>query len=131
MNKDLELKIDGGDKLPLIKYLPLENKLIIKGRSIAEYINDFYMKMFNWLDLYMDHYIDNSININDKLNIIIELEYVNTPSIRMLVSLMKKLNHINCNIIWYYEEDDETMYDLAFDLMTVTNKTINLVPIYD
>jgi len=124
MKNSLDIKIKGTDRLPSIYYNSSTNTLSIIGRSVAEYVDDYYLNIFNWIDLYKDH------GPSHKLTIIVKLEYANTPSIKMLATFFKHIDNIDCDIEWYYEEDDESMLMLGEDLQEVTKRKFRLIEFY-
>ena len=119
-NKYLNLVIKGNSKLPEIKYILKDNKLYFEGRSIAEIIDDRYTKVLKWIDEYRTDKI---------LEVHFNLEYLNTTSAKMVSYLMKKLNNLNSEIYWYYEEDDEDMYELGLDYKSIIDKPFHFVEI--
>jgi hypothetical protein len=98
------IDIKGTVSTPAISY-NAENKLLIKGRSIPANEAKFYQPIIEWAG---------KVDI-DKLIVDINLEYINSGSTKMLLSLLKTLD-INTSIKklvikWYYEEGDEEAYE--------------------
>ena len=58
-----------------------------------------------------------------KFTLEIKLEYVNTSSTKVLLDFMKSIkdfyNSSNIFINWYYESDDEDMFDLGKDFESI------------
>jgi hypothetical protein len=105
--------------LEIVHILPTENSpevilnpvgiIKIKGRgmvvnktSVPEQIND-------WLDAYL-------LNPAETTDIIIAFEYLNSFSTTILASVLKQISLVLLHnkkfvIRWYYEEDDEDIFD--------------------
>ncbi len=101
-------------------YFEQDNKLlVISGRSIPENPEKIYGKIQDW--------IENYLNNNDDLDIDIRFDYLNSGSSKYLFYIIKHLSSLqkknkNIKVVWYYEEDDESMQELgeyisaAFDI---------------
>jgi len=94
----IELKATSGT--PTVQFGE-DGKLVIKGRSIAENVKDFYQFLRDWgLKLHIE-----------KLIIEVDLDYMNSTSSKNLLYFFKVLD-ANQNIgkivvNWYYEIGDE------------------------
>ncbi len=82
-----------------------DGKLLIKGRSIFTNDTNFYHPFIEWAT---------KVDVS-KLIVEINLEYMNSGSTKMLLSLLKTLD-INASIKklivkWFYEESDEETYE--------------------
>jgi len=76
----------------------------ISGRSLPEDASTFYQPMLDWIDKYAE-------KPQSKTVLIFKLEYFNTTSSKLILSLLNKLEEIhnnesNVHISWYYHEDD-------------------------
>jgi hypothetical protein len=83
----------------------------IEGRSIPENPGDFFDPLIEWLEEYFENPVKQT---NFELN----LEYVNSGSSKYLLGIFRilKKKHEegkNCQINWYYEEDDEAIFSLG------------------
>lgn len=82
-----------------------DNKLVIKGRSIPANEARFYNPLIQWAE---------KLTIS-KIDVDINLEYMNSVSSKMLLFLLKKLdgneNIKKLTIKWYYEAGDEATFE--------------------
>ena len=96
---------------PAVKLNPKEGHFLIEGRSIPEDPDIFYEPILNWMDEYF-------INPAQTTRIEIKLEYVNSGSSKYLLEFFRIIGknyqegHA-CQVIWYYEEEDEAIQDLG------------------
>lgn len=89
-------------------------QLVIKGVSIPENITNFYTPVINWIK-------ELESNMPSDINLIFEIEYINTSSTRAFIEIIKKVNLLKdkcktITIVWRYEADDEDNLDLGKDL---------------
>ena len=115
-------------KIEATKYSPMvelsdDGQMIIKGRSILEDPLAFFDKIIGWI----------KNNATKKFTLEIHLEYMNTSSSKLLLKLLKavkdKYNANEVYITWYYETNDEDMYDLAKDFETLICIPIDFVEV--
>jgi hypothetical protein len=82
-----------------------DGKLIIKGRSFPENVDEFYKSIFDLIE-----------EINSRvMTVDIDLEYINSASSKKILSLLKMLDKnpqiTDLTIVWRYEEDDEDILE--------------------
>lgn len=84
--------------------------LRIEGRSIPENPESVYNPLYDWVEEYFkgDGYL--------KVEII--LEYINSGSSKHLLEVLRRLKEYRdkgreLSITWFYEEDDESIFDLG------------------
>ena len=87
------------------------------GRSIPEDPKAFYRPIFNWIDKYIQ-------DTQQETSIIIRIDLLNTASLKCLLDIFIKLNKAFLNenkmkIEWYYDADDDDMYELGNDLKSI------------
>lgn len=97
-------EIEATNSTPSVIYKG-DGKLIIKGRSFPESVDEFYKALFDLLE-----------EINPSvMTVDIDLEYINSASSKKILYLLKMLDknpHItDLTIIWRYEEDDEDILE--------------------
>ena len=119
------LQIPGTKTTPLVDIQ--KGKIIIKGRSIPEDSAGFYNPV---LDACIK-YIETPVKHTD---ILIQLDYVNSGSKKLLTNLLSILekSYLQGNsfsINWNYDEDDEAMHDLGNDLKSIIKIPLNLISI--
>jgi hypothetical protein len=94
----IELKSTNGT--PVVHFGE-DGNLVIKGRSIAENVKDFYQTLIDW---------GGKLHIK-KLTVEVDIDYMNSTSSKNLLYFFKVLDnnkHIDKMIVhWYYEIGDE------------------------
>lgn len=121
------ITIEESSKTPYI-YMDADKGLIeIKGRSIPENSIEFYKPLINWLTEYSEQE-------QKTTQIKIKLEYFNTSSSKCILDLFKRLEQMYRNgwtieIYWYYDEDDEDMFESGEDYQSILTCPISLVEI--
>ncbi len=106
-----ELVIKKTPNTPSVILNPETGLMKIEGRSIPENPGDFFDPLIEWLEEYFENPVKST---NFELN----LEYVNSGSSKYLLGIFRilKKKHDegkNCQINWYYEEDDEAIFSLG------------------
>ena len=102
--------------------------LELRGKSIPEDANVFYLPIYNWLEEYTK-------NPAPKTVFNIQLDYFNTSSSKCLMDLFKLLHEIFKNkkgevmINWYYNEMDEDMLESGEDIKSLIFFPFNLISI--
>jgi hypothetical protein len=129
------LRIQATVKTPEVLFDPANNVFEIKGKSIPDNAEDFYMEILHWFDDYV-------ANPNDETVLKIDLEYFNISSSKRLLFLLYKLNELagtdkKVKVLWYYNESDEDMFEVGqdyafmvkvpFDFISYTLNESNLV----
>lgn len=107
------LYIESTEKTPLVHLDPTSNIFRISGKSIPSDAEAFYAPIIEWFDIY-------ATAPENKTTINIDLEYFNISSSKRLLFIMYKLNELSLNghnveLNWYYNEDDEEMYEVGQD----------------
>lgn len=102
-------------------------ELSIKGISTPHNVQKFYQPVFDWLREYKN-------SEPAKVNLVLEMEYLNTSSSRMFVELLLIVNSFktqrtDVKITWRYEEDDEDILDLGEDLRLSSKSEFDFVMI--
>ncbi len=95
---------------PGIVYYPAINKLEMIGRSIPENPELIYRRLDNWITQHFEK--------NGGLEILFQLEYINSGSSKYLYEILKRLTSYGksgkrIKMKWCYEEDDEAMLELG------------------
>ncbi|MCT4587357.1 MAG: DUF1987 domain-containing protein [Carboxylicivirga sp.] len=116
---------EGSPKTPFVR-LDGENGVVeIKGRSIPENSVEFYKPIIDWLEKFGD-------TPSDETNVNIQLEYFNTSSSKCILDIFKRLELIHkkgnpVEINWYYEEDDEDMFEAGEDYQSIINIPFKMI----
>lgn len=123
-----ELVIEKTVKTPYVNFDPVTGTLKIIGRSIPENPEDFYDDLFKWVEKYFNEpQKETTINI--------QLEYINSGSSKFILEFFQLIQDYhahgnNCKINWYYEEDDEAVFELGKHYQTLINVPFKLIEIY-
>jgi hypothetical protein len=107
------LSIIGTSLTPLILFNPLIGVMEIKGRSIPDNSDDFWMPILNWFESYL-------IEPAQKTVFKIDLEYFNISSSKRILFLLYKLNELaergfDVCVEWNYKKEDADMYEVGQD----------------
>ncbi len=107
------LVIEKTQQTPEIR-LQTNGDLLLKGISTPHNVQKFYQPVFDWLNEF-------KASKPDKVNLVLEMEYLNTSSSRIFVEMLVLLNSLKLGgtevkIAWHYEEDDEDILDLGEDI---------------
>ena len=108
-----DLNIQETERTPEIKLSVSEGVFSIKGESFPEDVSAFYGQVIESIDLLKE-------NIPDQFQVIIELIYTNSSSIKALYRIFEGFESIrqgggNLDISWYFQEDDDIMEELGED----------------
>lgn len=95
---------------PGITYYPDDNKLVIVGRSIPENPESIFRRLEDWISVHFEK--------SSGLDVVIQLEYINSGSSKYLYEVLKRLTGYRrmgktVKMKWRYEEDDEAMLELG------------------
>jgi hypothetical protein len=121
------ITIEESAKTPYIFMAPESGLIEIKGRSIPENSIEFYKPLIEWLTEYSDQETKNT-------HVKIQLEYFNTSSSKCILDIFKRLEVMyrkgwSIEISWFYDEDDEDMYESGEDYQSILTCPISLVEI--
>jgi hypothetical protein len=117
--RNQQLLISSSKNTPEVTWDVKKNNFVFKGVSYPENARKFYDPIFDLAR----NYIDN--NQEDKLNMVIDFDYFNTSTARMLYKIFGLFNEavltngFNIQVDWVYESDDYDMIDSGkdFDFM--------------
>src|SRR6056297_2345501 len=113
---------------PEVRFSPGEGLLKIEGRSIPEDPGDIFDVIIRHLEKYFE-------NPREVTRVDIKLEYINSGSSKYLLELLRiiKANYDrgnDCIINWYYEEDDESIYELGQHYQNTIQVPFKLIDYY-
>lgn len=110
----LKISINSTGKTPAIALDPAKGIFCISGRSIPENALDFFEPIIEGFEVFLQGMPKHTV-------IEIKITHINTSSYNQLLDLLKIAEEykIGCNldivVRWYYEEDDEDMYETVQD----------------
>lgn len=98
---------------PYISFDTLTGIMEIRGRSIPDNSDDFWVPILSWFESYL---LDPCDHTTFKIN----LEYFNITSSKRILFLLYKLNELSeagnsVNVEWLYRDTDEDMYEVGQD----------------
>lgn len=106
------LYISPSKTTPEINFDAEKNILTVSGESFPENSANFYEPVFKWLNEYLSK--------EPEFTFIFKLVYFNTSSSKAILDLMYILeNYFKAkskgNLVWFYDEDDEDIYDSGLE----------------
>lgn len=119
------LVIEPKNKTPKINFDPAVGLMEITGISCAENSVEFYKPIIEWIEAYkMETQKQTIVDVNYK--------YFNTSSAKCILDVLERFvnlkNHGTEVIInWYYETDDEEMYDAGSNFSEILEMPFNLI----
>jgi hypothetical protein len=124
-----DLKLRKTQYLPEVDFSASTGLLSIKGRSISENPLPFYEVIIHWLNDYF-------VKPQPKTTLSFYIEYANSGTAKMLYNIIEALESFskrgyNCEVIWYFEEDDESIEDLGEYLKSSFSIPVSIVCMFD
>lgn len=119
------LNIDKTIKTPKVVFDYENGELLIEGISIPENTTGFYENILKWVENYQKQ-------PQPKTTLTLKLEYFNTSTSVVLLSLLKKFKQIknsDLKVIWYYEEEDLEMEEVGEDYQSIIKIPFELVSV--
>jgi hypothetical protein len=121
-----ELRIPPTKNTPEIILHP-DGIVKIRGRSIHENVAAFYIPVDEWISRYIN-------NPSDVTTVDMSLEYFNSASAKIFVSLLQKITYVTLKhkkfvINWYYEEGDEDIFERGEYFASILDVRMNFVRI--
>ncbi len=107
------LVIEATALTPLINFDPTSGRMEIKGRSIPECPDEFWIPVLNWFESYI-------VSPAGTTTFVINLDYFNISSSKRILFLLYKLNDISkkgnqASVQWLHRENDEDMCEVGHD----------------
>jgi hypothetical protein len=107
------LMVNGTPHTPEINFNKLSGVMHIKGRSIPDQPDEFWIPVLNWFESYL-------LQPTERTVVVIDLEYFNISSSKRILFLLYKLNELveegkDAVVEWHYREADEDMYEVGQD----------------
>lgn len=112
--------------LPIIKYDEMKGKIHIKGRSISNEAESYFGE-------FMPYLRECTHKRPTDMNIIMELEYINTKTTKILMTFFGIIKDeivaygFKANIDWIIDGEDEDMLDMAHDYESLTDLKFNII----
>ena len=121
-----KISIEGTSKTPAITFDTVKCIMEIKGRSTPENSTDFYMPIVDALKRFPEKKCH-------KITANFQLEYFNTSSSKCILDILKTLGAmkkigVEVVINWYYEDDDDDMFDSGENYQQILSLPFNMIP---
>lgn len=99
---------------------------IIEGKSLPEDVKDFYNPVIEWFDEYVK-------DPNDETHFILDFEYFNTASSKMILILLSKLREIQksgkrVSVTWKFPQYDVELEEAGEEFSELLNIPFNFIP---
>lgn len=123
---DKELKIPKTVVSPSINLNADTGLLQIHGSTLPENSLIFYKPVLDWLDKYVE-------NPNSKTNVEFRMILINTSSSKVFIDIFRRINQLvsdqssEVTVYWYYEEEDEDIYDMGMQYKEFCKAQFNIV----
>jgi hypothetical protein len=110
------IPIIGTVNTPGVVYDPEAGSICIEGRSIPENPGEYYSRLAEWtFGVLCKPY--------PKIVMEFRLDYINSSSAKQIMNYLKGVRDriydgCDCHIIWYYEDDDESIMELGEHIKT-------------
>ncbi|HDR89040.1 MAG TPA: DUF1987 domain-containing protein [Bacteroidetes bacterium] len=122
------LFIEKSPATPRVELNASTGVLLIEGRSIPENSESFFEPLLTWIDQYFRNPSKQTI-----LNL--KLEYVNSGTSKYLMEILRTLRKYHNQghdvlVNWYYEEEDESMYELGVHYQESVSIPLRLNVVY-
>lgn len=119
------LDIQGTNDTPKVILDPENDIFEISGRSLPEDVVTFYHPILEWLEFYKESPLDYT-------EFVFRYIYFNTATSKLIQDVLIKLEEIyeagnNVQVLWFYEEDDEDMFDAGEEFMENVDVPFELI----
>lgn len=111
---------------PSVNFDASSGLLQIHGSSLPENSLIFYKPVLDW----MNEYVENPAT---KTNVEFRMVLINTSSSKVFIDIFRKINSIvdakksDVIVYWYYEEEDEDMYETGMQYKEFCKAKFNIV----
>ena len=108
-----KLHIEETALTPMVRFDAQTGEMALKGRSIPENADQFWLPVLSWFESFM-------LNPSDRVVIRLDLEYFNISSSKRILFLLYKLNELSeagkdVSVEWHYKKTDVDMYEVGQD----------------
>jgi len=121
------LLVEATEFTPEVFFDPDRQPFKIVGVSRPENASEFYEPIVNWLSNYAN-------NPAKETTINFAFDYFNTSSLKYFLIILSKFKEIfekgyKVNINWYYNEEDDSMYEAGKNLEELSELPFNFIPV--
>ena len=121
-----DLTIKQTSNTPGVRLNVSTGQLEFYGKSLPEDVHGFFLPIVNWINEYMK-------NPGKETKVICKMEYINTASSKLMLDILCRLKELEQNgnkaqVEWYYDADDEDLYDTGKDYCDITGINFTFFP---
>lgn len=111
--------------LPGVSFNVNTGILSISGRSVSENPVPFYQNLQDWVCSYFQ-------KPHSKTVLSFEMEYVNSSSAKLVYNIIEVVDQFaekgcNCEVLWHFEHDDESMEELGLHFQGSFNVPFSMI----
>ena len=119
------LDIKATNDTPRVILDPKNDIFEISGRSLPEDVVSFYQPVLEWMEEY-------SFHPNKSTEFVFKYVYFNTATSKLVQDILLKLESLHTSngtvkVLWYYERDDEDMYDIGLEFKENVNIPFDII----
>ncbi len=124
-----DLLIEKSHTTPLVQFHAAAGTMLVEGRSIPEDPESFFEPLLSWIHEYFKQ-------AADQTRMSLKLEYVNSGTSKYLMEILRVMKGYHEQgkkvlVNWYYEEEDESMYELGCHYKDTVDLPFRLNVIYE
>lgn len=110
---------------PMVRFNAQTGELGIKGRSIPEDADEFWVPILSWFESFV-------LNPTQSVVIRLDMEYFNISSSKRILFILYKLNDliengIEVKVEWHYKLTDIDMYEVGQDYAYMVKVPFNFI----
>jgi hypothetical protein len=99
---------------------------LLQGKCLPEDVKGFFNPVIEWFDKYLSE-------PNDETNIVLDFEYFNTASSKMIIIILSKLRELHkvgrkVEVTWMYPQYDSELEEAGEEFSDLLNIPFNFVP---
>lgn len=111
---------------PLVEFDSAQDTFRIVGKSLPEDVKNFYSPVIHWLDEY-------SKKPNPRTHLIVDFEYFNTSSSKMILIILNKIKDIyrsgkDVLVTWVFPQFDAEIEDAGEEFAELLNIPFEFIP---
>jgi len=120
------VRIEKTNKTPL--FILKDGYIRFSGRSIPQNAKQLYSICSDWVEQYFQ-------SPAKETKVELFFEYIDTSSTRYVMNILSIINQMYCDnamqveVIWYYEEDDDDMFDLGEYIKVNMKMPFKIIPV--
>jgi hypothetical protein len=120
------LFVEATDITPRVEFNKRTSIFKIEGKSLPEDVKLFYAPLIQWLETYL-------LDPNPETNLLIDLEYFNSSSSKMILILLNKIRDIHKKgyavlITWSYPPQDPEIEEAGEEFEELLNIPFKFIP---